>query len=85
MEREGHYSNNPAIDIGFEDYDEALPDTQENFPTRNEPNENFNETEIRDCSQDYNWTKVIGQGTFGTVFQAVCLNTGRQVAIKKVF
>lgn len=35
--------------------------------------------------QNYVWTKVIGQGTFGTVYKAQEITTGKTVAIKKVF
>lgn len=33
----------------------------------------------------YNADKVVGNGTFGVVYQATIAETGRQVAIKKVF
>ena len=40
---------------------------------------------INDQSKNYNWVKVIGQGTFGTVFHAYCLKSSQPVAIKKVY
>lgn len=33
----------------------------------------------------YNADQVVGKGTFGTVYKAVCKKTGTNVAIKKVF
>lgn len=40
---------------------------------------------MEDQSRKYSWVKVIGQGTFGTVFHAIDNNTRQSVAIKKVF
>jgi len=37
-----------------------------------------------DCLS-YNVTKVLGSGSFGTVYLAICIETGETVAIKKVF
>ena len=38
-----------------------------------------------DDTRKYNWVKVIGQGTFGVVYKAECVEEKRVVAIKKVF
>lgn len=35
--------------------------------------------------KEYSWMKVIGQGTFGTVYQAYHIKTKETVAIKKVY
>lgn len=39
----------------------------------------------RDDSTQYEWVKIIGQGTFGVVYKAIWKNDKKKVAIKKVF
>ena len=40
---------------------------------------------LRDHKYTYNAHKIIGSGSFGTVYQAIIAETGETVAIKKVF
>lgn len=64
-------------------YNTMNPDADENMINK-EQNEG-QDMEEEDQSKNYNWVKVIGQGTFGTVFQAYDVRTRQSVAIKKVF
>lgn len=43
------------------------------------------QTKYQDESSEYNWVKIIGQGTFGVVYKAIRKKDNRKVAIKKVF
>jgi glycogen synthase kinase 3 beta len=43
------------------------------------------ETETKDSNLTYNAVQIIGSGSFGVVYQAVIVETGETVAIKKVF
>lgn len=38
-----------------------------------------------DESAQYNWIKIIGQGTFGVVYKAEIKANNKKVAIKKVY
>lgn len=65
------------------------PDLYKNpkhYTTLDDKNLNESEHIVDESSpQNYAWINVIGQGTFGVVYKAQEITTGKTVAIKKVF
>jgi serine/threonine protein kinase len=47
--------------------------------------EELKAVEFDNRDREYNWVKIIGQGSFGTVYKAYNLKTNHTVAIKKVY
>ena len=52
---------------------------------QNEPSPKKERESPEDESSQYNWIKIIGQGTFGVVYKAERKSDNRKVAIKKVY
>jgi len=80
-----NFAGENNFDCGFDNFEDDFQDPKEMLPTRHQMEDELQDLEIEDKSKNYTWNKIIGQGTFGTVYQAYCVNSRKQVAIKKVF